>query len=114
MITSKNLLDPCMYIGSTQNYKRRMIQHKYNCNNLYSKEHHQLLYQYIRTNGGWDSFDTEIIYEFQCEDNKHKRMVEQEYINKFSNGLNSCKAYQPLARKEYFKAYNQKKKNTKP
>lgn len=113
MITSKNLLDTTMYIGSTTNYKRRMNEHKCRCNNEKSTGYNSFLYQYIRHNGGWDAFDSEIIHEFECEDNKQKRMIEQEYINKFGNGLNSWRSFQTKdERKEQKKEYYQRKKNT--
>ena len=98
--------DDNVYIGSTTDFKQRMRSHKSRCNNEKQRSYNHFIYQYIRKHGGWDNFQGEIIHEFECTDDKHKRKVEQEYINKFGNGLNSDKAYQPLERKEYLKQYH--------
>lgn len=105
MIKSKNEDDDNVYIGSTKDFKQRMRLHKSKCNNEKDRSYNYFIYQYIRQNGGWDSFQCDIIHEFDYEDDKHKRKIEQEYINKFGKGLNSDKAYQPLERRDYLKQY---------
>jgi len=110
-IFSKNKDDPNVYIGSTKNFKKRMNQHKSDCNNEKSHCHNLFLYNYIRSHGGWDSFDSEIIYEFECEDNKQKLQIEQEYINRYSFGLNSLKAFSTVDEiNEYQKEYREDNK----
>jgi len=110
-IYSKDTEDPNVYIGSTNNYKKRMWDHKTRCNNHEVYGHHYFLYKYIRQNGGWDNFQSEIIHEFECKDDKEKRMMEQEYINRYSFGLNSWKAFSTVdERKEYEKEYREANK----
>jgi len=108
MITAKKCEDTHAYVGSTKNFKNRMKKHKYQCNTEKSPHHNVYLYKYIRANGGWDAFDKYILDDFECDDNKQKRMIEQEYINKFGNGLNSNKSYESTQeRKEYMKQYQE-------
>ena len=107
-IYSKDPEDPNVYIGSTNNFKRRMWEHKSHCCNEKSEKHNLFIYNYIRSHGGWDSFDSEIIHEFECKDDKEKRMMEQEYINRYSFGLNSKSSYQTT--KQYSEANKEKNK----
>ena len=48
--------DNNFYIGSTEDFNRRKIEHKYRCKTKDFK-----LYKYIRENGGWSSWNMEII-----------------------------------------------------
>jgi hypothetical protein len=57
-----------IYIGSTINFKRRKIEHKYSCNNENDKRYNLKVYQYIRENGGWDNFEMVIIEKYPCND----------------------------------------------
>ena len=107
-IFSKDPEDKNIYIGSTTDFKRRIREHKSKCNNENSTSHNLFIYQYIRQNGSWNNFKAEIIHEFECIDNKQKRMVEQEYINKLNCGLNTDRSY--VDTKLYEKEYREKNK----
>ena len=50
-----------IYIGSTQDLNSRHAGHMRNCNNSSTREHNYKLYKHIRENGGWDSWNFEII-----------------------------------------------------
>lgn len=49
------------YYGSTNNFKRRMKDHRQCCNSEKSKLYNKKKYKIIRENGGWDEFTKEII-----------------------------------------------------
>ena len=54
------------YIGSTENLEKRMMGHK----SAYNKEKKQLkLYNYIKSNDGWDAWTFEILEQDECKDN---------------------------------------------
>ena len=48
--------DSFIYVGRTNNYKRRVWQHKKNCTNRRSKKYKYKLYQHVRQLGGFDKF----------------------------------------------------------
>ena len=59
--------DPSIcYVGSTINFSRRKSQHKKNCINRTSKKYKYPLYQFIRSMGGWDNFNIEILEKYPC------------------------------------------------
>ena len=95
-----------VYIGSTSNFKKRMLDHKRNCNNEKSKDYNYFIYQYIRQNEGWDEFDKEIIYECDVEDKYEKLKIEGEYIKQFEKTLNERNSFGCKNRNEYIKEYN--------
>ena len=65
-----------IYIGGTTNYYRRKQAHKQCCNENV-KGHNLYIYQFIRTNGGWDNWGMIEIEKFNATDkrdlNKRKR-----------------------------------------
>ena len=69
-----------IYIGSTCNFKRRMIEHKSSCNNIKSKKRHLKIYQTIRLHGGWDSFEKVVIKNICCENRKELHEIEAKFI----------------------------------
>ena len=95
--------DNNFYIGSTNDFSNRKRQHKNLCKTRDIK-----LYQYIRENGGWDTWNMEKIGECDGIDGESK------YIKKMKPSLNSYmyefdrREYEKEWRennKEYFKAY---------
>jgi hypothetical protein len=44
------------YIGSTKNFTRRRTAHKTCCNNEKSHQYNYYVYQFIRSNGGWQNW----------------------------------------------------------
>ena len=85
------------YIGSTVDFHNRKYGHKGNCNNPKELGYNCKIYQHIRANGGWDSWNMDIIEE--CED----RDREKEIIIEMKPSLNSI--YYDFDRKEYQKKW---------
>jgi hypothetical protein len=85
-----NTDDKEFYIGSTNNFKRRCFQHKKNVNNRVGKLYHNLLYRFIRDNGGWDNFTMEEIYSKEFENKTHWLLEEQCIINLKNPTLNNA------------------------
>ena len=73
------------YVGSTENIKRRMKDHKrsYNGDNKYGR-----LYGYIRNNGGWDAWTFEILETKECEMRRHRFTREAELTREHNATLN--------------------------
>jgi hypothetical protein len=84
----KIYLNEDVYVGSTNDYNRRMMEHKRKYNNPNSKQYNSNIYQFIRENGGWDNFNKKIIFE---TDKTGKELLELEryYIETLKSNLNS-------------------------
>jgi len=98
------------YIGSTNDIKQRVLQHKCCCFNKKSKNHNMLVYQYIREKQKNIELEILFCYKKECSF-KIQRLVEQFYINKYdsvNNGLNSYNAI--VNRKKHRKEYREKNK----
>ena len=91
----KNVKD--CYIGSTCNLKKRIIKHKSVCNNSSTRAYNYNLYQCIRLNNGFDSWDFEILEETDY-DNRLQR--ERYHIENTPNTLN--KIIPTRTQKEYY------------
>ena len=78
------------YIGSTTNMRLRKNNHKYYCNNEnYSKEYNLKVYQYIRSNSGFDSWQFEVLEHIRNSINiKELHGVERKYIEELKPSLN--------------------------
>jgi len=95
------------YIGSTVNYNNRKSKHKYACNNPKSNRYNLPLYQYIRENGGYDTFNYEILdKKFVCK--KDAEIYEGELMKIHNSTLNVCKNYSEEDKKTYQKKYHEK------
>jgi len=112
---------PDFYIGSTFDIKRRQSVHKYNCNNPNSKCHNLPVYQFIRDNGGYDSWSYEVLQQFdndiKVKDELH--YIERAYIDLLKPSLNRQLPTRTTKEwvkdnketvKEYFKQYRQDNK----
>ena len=77
------------YIGSTTNLKKRIINHKSDCNNENCGNYNRKVYQFIRNNGNFDNFYFEIL-EDDIEFNNRKELnkIERYYIEEFKSNLN--------------------------
>jgi hypothetical protein len=78
-----------VYVGHTTNFVQRKHQHKQNCKNIKATNHTNKLYEVIRTNGGWENWQMEIINYFNCADHYAARKKEQEYFIALNATLNS-------------------------
>tara|TARA_R110001632_G_scaffold20983_3_gene62133 strand:+ start:238 stop:732 length:495 start_codon:yes stop_codon:yes gene_type:complete len=90
-----------IYIGSTTNLHRRLIQHKYNSFNTIRKEYNQSVYKIIRKNGGWYNW-TFVELEYAIVETKielHK--LEKKWIDDLKPSLNTQKPTR--TRKEHYR-----------
>ena len=76
-----------LYIGSTNNFKRRCWEHKSRVKSGDS----QLLYKNITKNNG--QYKIEIILELVCEDKTELRKIEEEYRILSGANLNGLKCF---------------------
>ena len=92
-IIYKIFKDDLVYVGSTQDFKRRERGHKSACNNENGKKYNLKLYKTIRKNGGWDDFEVTIVENYPYKNDIEVRMREEYFINKLKACMNSIKAY---------------------
>jgi len=84
--------DEFCYIGSTTDLKNRRQSHKNNCNNQNRKGYNSKIYKTIRDNGGWCSFNFELIKQFDNLTRRESQVIERIYIDEFGN-LNSNNSF---------------------
>ena len=82
-----------IYIGSTTDFIRRKNKHKSCCNCVTNRDHNNKKYQYIRDNGGWESFNMIEVEKFPCNDGNEARAREEYWRCRFNSQLNSIRAY---------------------
>jgi len=97
-----------VYVGSTNDFKRRISQHRKNCNNEKNKKYNFKLYQYLRENGGFYMYEIIILECYVCNFKNELYYKEDDYIKIYDNNLNSKRAY--LTDEEYKKKNNEKVK----
>ena len=79
-----------IYVGSTANeLRKRKYSHKYDCNNINSKNYNLYVYQFVRSNGGFENFDMVLIEEYNCNDKQELHKRERFYIELLEANLNS-------------------------
>ncbi len=96
------------YIGSTDNFKRRFLKHKSDCNNENSNSYNFKIYKIIRDNGGSNNFIMYPIDILESDDPIAVRKKETELIKLHNANLNSRNAYTDI--KEYCKEYREANK----
>ena len=80
---------PEFYVGSTNNMKNRKRQHKQSCTNPNSPKYNFKVYQYIRSNGGYDSWNYEILEYITTSINKYElHDLERKAIEDMKPSLN--------------------------
>ena len=84
--TDVNIKD--LYVGSTKNFRTRKYNHKAICNNENNKNYSINVYQFIRSNGGWDSFDMIQIEEFKHDTKQELHTIERYWIEELKATLN--------------------------
>ena len=103
-----------IYIGSTTDFIRRKNNHKNCCHNEKQKGHNDKKYQYIRDNGGWESFNMIEVEKFPCNDGNEARAREEYWRCLFNSQLNSIRAYRTdEQKKEHTKLYYENNKEKK-
>ena len=94
------------YVGSTENFKHRMSQHKCRCYNEKDKKHNCKVYQYIRQNNGWENVKVMIIDKIIYNDKDEAREMETKFMLMFNAELNS--KYPKRSQKDYVEANKEK------
>lgn len=93
-----NIID--IYIGHTCNLVKRRNAHKKSCNNEKDKSYNINLYQFIRSNGGWDNWSVIEIDKCPCLDFEEATKIERFYIENLKATLN--KVIPTRTKKEYY------------
>lgn len=78
-----------LYVGHTINFVQRKLSHKTSCKNQSASNHHCKLYNTIRSLGGWENWNMDIIAFHCCNDQYEARKKEQEYFISLNATLNS-------------------------
>ena len=90
MIRCLNPLILDTYIGVTTGLKHRICIHNKDCND--SKKNHLKLYETIKSNGGWDNWETVIVEKYKCSNLREARIREEYWIQHFKPNLNKNKS----------------------
>jgi hypothetical protein len=80
--------DENIYIGSTCDIIKRRYNHKNCCNNENNKKYNYPIYQYIRENGGWDSWIVIKIHDYKCNSKSELEVEERRTIDLLKPKLN--------------------------
>jgi hypothetical protein len=91
------------YVGHTVNIKYREKQHKNNTKNEKGKPYHYKLYDFIRSNGGWDNFSMEIIEHYPCN-NKNEALLKEQQTALELNATLGIKAQRTKEEEKEYKA----------
>ena len=103
-ITCKDQTIKDIYVGSTTNLKRRIGEHKSDCNNKKKKNYNYLIYKTIRENGGWDNWKITVNENYQCDSKIELLKREKYWVEELKASLNMLSPIITLERKEYRKA----------
>ena len=81
------------YVGSTNNYARRLRAHKTRCNNPRDEHYNLKVYKYIRSNDGFDNWEFTILEHVANEDYTKIGLLhlENQFIEEHGATLNSNK-----------------------
>jgi predicted GIY-YIG superfamily endonuclease len=88
-----------IYIGSTTNFSRRKSAHKSSCCKENGKSYNYRVYQFIRSNGGWDNWDMVQIEAYEAKDKHDLHSRERYWIEMLKPSLN--KQIPTRTQKEY-------------
>ena len=77
-----------IYVGHTTNFTRRKNEHKRTCTNEDTKAYNFYVYQFIRSNGGWNNWDMIEICRQSCIDGNDARKLERKYFEELGATLN--------------------------
>ena len=81
------------YVGHTSNFSKRKDLHFISATNTNNNKHHQLVYQTIYNNGGWDSWEMIEIEKYVCNTKEQARIREQNLILEHKANINTLRAY---------------------
>ena len=98
--------DKILYVGSTNDFKHRKTEHKYD-----SKTSNIKLYVYLREHG-WSTIHFLTLEEAEFADKDARRLREEEYRLKHNPPLNERRCHTTIEqRKEYHREYNEKNRD---
>ena len=103
-----------VYVGSTEDLNKRVIDHKNRCNNKNSPKYNYNVYQFIRENGGFDNWKFIWLEMFKTDDIIFLKQLEQIWMDSFPEELllNGIRAYRTEEEKiEYHTEYNKKNRD---
>ena len=92
IVTKNKELNYC-YIGHTNNFNERQVQHIKCATDINNSKHHQLVYQTIYKNGGWDAWEMIEIEKYKCSTKLKARMREQQLIIDHNANINTLNAF---------------------
>ena len=92
-IIPKNKESIYCYVGHTHNFNERQEQHIKCATDTNNIKHHQLVYQTIYKNGGWDAWEMIEIEKFKCSTKLEARMREQQLIIEHNANINTLRAF---------------------
>ena len=90
----------CLYVGSTWNFKKRLIKHKDACYNPNSRNYNCNIYKFIRVTDVWEAFRFTIIDTIETDNSDEDgglyelQTAEQFYIDMLEPTLNVDDAVQ--------------------
>jgi hypothetical protein len=87
-ICCKDTLITDIYVGSTTNFANRKNHHKYCCNTITAPQYNFNIYQFIRTNGGWNNWDIIEVEKYNAIDKLDQSKRERYWLEYFSATLN--------------------------
>ena len=76
------------YVGHTTDFPQRIRDHHSKCTNVDSARYHLKVYEFIRSNGGWDNWEMLEIETCNCEDAFEAREIERCWIECLGGELN--------------------------
>ena len=89
-----------IYIGSTTNFVKRKQKHKHSCYTTNTNKRNLNVYQFIRANGGWESWNMVEIERYNAIDKRNLLTRERYWLENLKATLNS---YVPTrTKKEYY------------
>jgi hypothetical protein len=88
------------YVGSTTTFIKRKCSHKSNCNNENSNEYDYYVYQFIRENGGWNSWNMILVEEIEFNGQRELLARERYWIETLNATLN--RVVPNRTQKEYY------------
>ena len=77
-----------IYIGSTTNFKNRKATHKSKASSL---KYNAYLYQYIRSNGGWDNWSMIELENRSCSGSNEQLLIERKHMENLHAELNTLR-----------------------
>jgi len=92
-IVPKNKESIYCYVGHTADFNKRNDDHNNCATNTNNSKHHQLVYQTIYKNGGWDAWEMIEIEKYICSTRLQSRMREQQLIIEHNANINTLRAF---------------------